>query len=1026
MLKGWRQVARDSKYLNALFTLLSLGAIVVAGENAAVDFNKLVRPILSDRCFACHGPDENSREAELRLDTFEGATAKLGDYRAIAPGSSSTSILIERVASTDDDYRMPPAESGTKLTAAEIDVLRRWIDSGAEYSRHWAFESVRRPSLPNSQTVDWGSNSIDAFVLEKLKEHSIQPSKRAERATLIRRVYLDLLGLPPQIADVNFFLSDEDPDAYEKLVDRVLASPRFGERWGRHWLDQARYADSHGYTNDNRRSIWPYRDWVIEAINRDLPFDQFTIEQLAGDQLPDPTLDQLVATGFHRNTLINSEGGTKADQFRDEQVKDRIDTTGLVWMGLTIGCAKCHSHKFDPISQKEYYQLYSFLNSTVDANSESPTIKAPSRRQRQQMLRLKQRRVELRSTIENDGERDERQRDWESQLAERVDDASEESTRGFDWTILDLDSKSNLKATLTKLDDKSILASGKNLPNDEYRLTAWSPLTKVRSVRVEVLTDDSLPNRGPGRSADGNFLLSEFWFRTGDGRELRFNKAQADHSQQNHRVTHAIDGNSKTGWSVGESPDGGANHNRVAWFVLPKTLEVEKGHALTFVLQFENGESVSNLGRLRLSISSDVWDYVPSKSDLAKLARLPRVNRNDEQQKLLDKYFLADDEKLSSAFEQLKIVEKEISELSANYPTTMVLRELDSPREAYVQTRGDFLRRGLPVESNVPTILPPMDPSKGNRSRYDFAAWIVDPSNPLTARVRVNRIWMRLFGKGLVETENDFGTQGTLPSHPKLLDWLASEFTRREWSTKQLIRFIVCSETYRQSSVHRDDLASVDPLNRWLGRQNRNRVEAEIVRDLGLSVSGLIDSTIGGPSVFPPQPKGVYAFTQRAKNWKTDTSGNRFRRGIYTFFYRSAPYPMLTTFDVPRFNQTCTQRMRSNTPLQALTVANGQAMVEIAQQLGRRILTDKNGQDVEAKITYLYNLCFARSPNESELRALIAFFDSQHNFFADNSNESEKLTGEEEDSNAENTAELAAWIATSRVVLNLDEFITRE
>lgn len=996
-------------------------------DQQPLSFNRDIRPILSENCFQCHGPDEETREAELRLDTFAGATEDRGGSVAITAGDPAASDVMDRITTADEDLRMPPASTGKRLSKQQIDLLQRWIAQGATYQKHWSFEPVVRWPLPDVRDTQWPTNAIDYFVLAKLEANGLSPSPEADRYTLIRRVYLDFLGLPPAVEAVDAFVNDHRPDAYQRMVDRVLASPRFGERWGRHWLDQARYADSHGYTNDNERVMWPYRDWVIDALNRDLPFDQFTLEQLAGDLLPNPSVNQLVATGFHRNTLINSEGGTKADQFRDEQVKDRVDTTGGVWLGLTVGCAKCHTHKFDPISQTEYYQLYGFFNSTADNNSITPTIKAPTPRQQLQIARLEARRKELQQALAGDAQRAPRQRNWETALIEAAKrEAGDDQKPAMPWTVLELDGKTEQGAELVRLDDHSLLASGVNEPKEEYKMTALSPLTKIRSVRVEVLKHESLPQGGPGRAGNGNFVLSEFWFRTGDGRELRFAKAAADHSQPRYDVAGAIDGKSNTGWAINNSPEGGANHNRLAWFVLPTPLEVEQGHALTFTMQFDNGSSAYNIGRLRLSVSPDEWVDAPSVNDLAKLAAIPPADRTDAQSKRLNEAFLRSDERLGPVFGELQSVIKQQEELEGQIPSTMIMRELDSPRKTYLQVRGDFLRTDAEVAADVPAVLPPLAESESRRTRVELSQWLTSPENPLTPRVRVNRIWMRLFGLGLVETENDFGTQGTLPTHPELLDWLASEFVRQQWSTKQLLRTIVHSSTYRQASHNRPDLDASDPRNQWLGRQNRVRVEGEIVRDLGLAVSGLLSHKIGGPSVHPPQPDGVYDFTQRRKNWNVSEGEDRYRRGMYTFFYRSAPYPMLTTFDAPKFNQTCTRRTRSNTPLQSLTVANDEAIFEMARNLAAQIQSrSEPTANLTEKLTRMFRRCFARPPSDAESKFLTDFYQSQKRHFEDNPAAASALMANSPAA-AENAPDSAAWLATARVLLNLDEFVTRE
>ena len=996
-----------SRFILPLLCLL-LGPALLFG--ADVDFNRDVREILSNHCFQCHGPDDNAREAELRLDTRAGALASRDGQAAIVPKRPAESALVARITSTDADLQMPPPETGKPLSAEQIDILQRWVKQGATYAKHWSFEPVQRPQLPEHSTSGQATNGVDGFIFETLDARGLTPSAVADRYTLIRRVYLDLLGLAPEIEAADAFVHDTRPDAYSRLLDRVLSSPHFGERWGRHWLDQARYADSHGYTNDNERSMWPYRDWVIAAFNRDLPFDRFTIEQLAGDLLDEPTMAQQVATGFHRNTLINSEGGTKADQFRDEQVKDRVDTTGTVWMSLSVGCAKCHTHKFDPLTQHEYYQLYAFFNSTADTNSVTPILKVPTIVQTERLADLTEKQQELQERLASDADRPSRQQAWEAAVVARAQQATEAATKDDEgWTVLELSGKSLGGAELTSQPDQSLLVSGKSPRDDEYHATANSPLTKVRSVRLEVLTDESLPKTGPGRASNGNFVLSEFWFRTGDGRELRFARASAEHSQPQYEVAKSIDGKSDTGWAINSAPEGTLNRNRTAWFVLPEPLEVELNHALTFKMQFDHPQAVYSLGRFRISISSDEWIDNPDDATLAKLIAIPEAKRSGSQRQKLTEAFLKQDEKLAPVKRALDTTTKDIDAVRRSIASTMVLQELEQPRQTHLQIRGDFLRTSDVVVASVPEVLPQIGGSQGRLTRLDLAHWLMQSDHPLTARVRVNRIWMRLFGRGLVETENDFGIQGTLPTHPALLDWVADEFQQQQWSTKRLLRVLMSSSTYRQSSHSRSELEAVDARNLYLGRQSRLRVEAEIVRDLALAASGYAAARIGGPSVYPPQPQGVYAFTQRKKNWRTSDGADRYRRGMYTYFYRSAPYPMLATFDVPKFNTTCTRRDRSNTPLQSLTIANSEAMFELAGYLAERIRQftadgDQVNQDRE-RIVFGFRLCMVRPPSAKEQQLLTHYLQHARQQF---------------------DTEAGAWTAVARVLINLDEFITRE
>ncbi|MEQ1858712.1 MAG: DUF1553 domain-containing protein [Chthoniobacteraceae bacterium] len=783
--------------LNSFSAGLLLSCATLRGADT-VEFNRDIRPLLSDRCFYCHGPDEKKREAKLRLDTRDGATADLGGYAAIVPASPEKSELLARVTSHDRDEVMPPPKAKkSRFTAEEVATLRRWIAEGARYEAHWAFLPLR----------DFNSgDSIDAFIGARLASDGLALSPEADRATLIRRVSLDLTGLLSTPEETAAFIRDHSPDAYEKLVARLLASPHYGERWGRHWLDQARYADSNGYSIDAERAMWPYRDWVIKALNDDMPFDRFTIEQLAGDQLPTPTKAQLVATGFHRNTLINQEGGTDAEQFRVEAAIDRVNTTGAVWLGLTVGCAQCHTHKFDPITQREFYELFAFFNQGEDKNNTGPTVQV---------------------------------------------------VRG-------------------------------EMFGQPVKVAPATPAADVAKLQAA--------------------------------------------------------------WEAKESAK------------LEKTAKLDPQTPREKFAELKGAQAL-----------------------LAALRVLP-VERTAEEKKAV-----------LAAFE--KAEPKARKKTDPNVAAAMIMRDLKTPRPTYLLTRGDFTRpdkeRGE-LQPGIIAALETRNPKPDTRTRLDLARWLVSPENPLTPRVTLNRMWMRYFGRGLVETEEDFGTQGTAPTHPELLDWLAREFIRSGWSMKAMHRLIVTSATYRQSSNARPDAAAKDPRNLLLARQERLRVEAEIVRDAALSASGLLDRRIGGPSVHPPQPEGVYAFTQNAKKWATDTGPDRYRRALYTMFYRSAPHPLFGTFDAPDFQTTCTRRIRSNTPLQALTLANDPAFLEIAQALAARVVRDIPRDDLDARVRRAFQLALCREPDADELAALTDY------------------------------ARRHDLAAVARVLFNTDNFITRE
>ncbi|MEY5015057.1 MAG: hypothetical protein RIS92_1415 [Verrucomicrobiota bacterium] len=747
-------------------TLLSAATDGSVGAEASgrVRYNRDVRPILAENCFACHGFDPKHREAGLRLDTFEGATREKDGVRAIVPGDVARSEAFSRILSSDKEEVMPPPKAHkAPITEEQRSVLKRWIEQGAQYEPHWAFVAPERPVVPGVA----GARPIDAFIRAELRARGLEASAPADPATLLRRVSLDLTGLPPAPKEVSEFVAEfrRDGDAaYSRWVERLLASPHHGERWGRWWLDQARYADSNGYSIDAPRQIWKYRDWVIEALNADLPFDRFTVEQFAGDLLPEAKDSQVIATGFHRNTQINQEGGIDVEQFRIDSVFDRVATTGTVWLGLSIGCAQCHDHKFDPIEQKEYYRMFAFLN-----NQEEPVMKV------------------------------------------------------------------------------------------------YDPSVDVKGMTKE---------------------FKEVEKRLKDGIEGRYEEIEK--------------------WAAGMSRD------------FRKTLSADVRKAI------ETPRAKRTLPQ-NLSMFTIV------------------VNPSDPLRVVADRY-------------------RELDQLLNQGTTTLVLKELSKPRKTTVFIKGDFTRPADEVTPGVPALLHPLEGAGELPNRLDLARWLVSRKNPLTARVIVNRVWQQYFGKGLVETENDFGLQGAAPSHPELLDWLAVEFMENGWSLRHLHRTIVASETYRQSSVNRPDLREKDPNNVWLARQQRLRLDAEVVRDVALTASGLISRKVGGPSVFPPIPDGVMGQGQVKRAWTVSKGEDRYRRGLYTFMYRASPPPELTVFDAPEGFTSCTRRIRSNTPLQALTLMNDPGFFEFAEAM--RSLIAKEG------LSAAFQRCTSREPRVEELAVL--------------------------------------------------------
>lgn len=1008
----------------------------------AIDFEKQIKPIFAKHCVECHKADKN--ESGYRLDLGD-LSIKGGDRgAAIVPGKSDDSILFQALIGKGDVTAMPYEKP--RLPAADIELIKKWIDSGARVpaneatndvvkSNHWSFQPIRRSGVGGQGSgVRGQQNPIDYFVRARLEREKLAPSPEADRPSLIRRLSLDLLGVLPSPDEVHEFVNDPEPDAYERLVDRLLASPAYGERHGRHWLDIARYADSNGFTIDSARQVWKYREWVINAINADMPFDQFTLEQLAGDLLPNATTEQLVATGFHRNTLVNEEGGTDQEQFRNEAVVDRVNTTGAAWLGLTIGCAQCHSHKYDPISQRDFYKVFAVFN-----QCDEPSLPVPSADQLAEQKRLDAEIDAAEKPLkELDAELLKSLPDWEKSVASQAEGS---------WTVLDPAVwKTDKGATLTKIEDSRLLVDFSTPANDVYTITFDAPAdTPITAIRLETLNHPSLPMMGPGR-AEGNFVLSEFEVLA-DETAIPLAKAIADHSQEGYPITDAIDGKPTTGWAINVNPKSGMMLNvpREAVFFPKEPIVAKAGSKL--VVKMHQLHSLPNylVGCFRLSVSGASADVLSVPASIKKIVAIEPSKRSKQQVEQLQTAFKNTDPRRKPLADKLDGLKKQFDTLNKSIPTTLVLRERAKPRETHIHIRGDFLRHGALVEPGVPAVLPSMNSSRSSASqRIEFARWLCSPENPLTARVTVNRAWQAFFGTGLVPTENDFGIQGDPPTHPELLDWLASVFVGQAfqpdssqqkpspfgvslerptyaWSLKRLHRLIVTSATYRQASHVRPELRERDPSNKLLARQSRLRLEAELIRDVCLSASGLLTRRVGGPGVNPPQPEGIYIVTQQKKPWTESTGPERYRRGMYTYFWRSSPYPMLPTFDAPDANGTCTRRNRSNTPLQALTLANDRSFHEFAVALAERIMSlgplpptppPSVSDSDDARLWQAVELCYSRPPTDLELRRLREFLKAQQSAFAADSKDKDPAK--------------SAWTAVARVLLNLDEFITRE
>lgn len=915
---------------------------------------------------------------------------------------------------------LTPARAGAADVSQAPPVAEKRTEPAvhADKKNHWSFKAPEQPPVPEVKDKKWTRNAIDNFVLARLEKENLRPAPEADRITLIRRLSLDLTGLPPTIQEVDDFLADQHADAYEKVVERLLASSHHGEQWGRHWLDVARYADSNGFEKDLPRSIWPYRDWVINALNHDMPFDEFAIEQMAGDLLPNATLEQKIATGFHRNSMVNEEGGVDPEEFRVAAIINRVETTGKAFLGLTINCAQCHSHKYDPISQKEYYQFFAFLN-----NDDEPMLEVPSRKQQARRAEILTEAAKIEDDLlAKDPDLKTRQADWEKEIRGEV----------VDWQVLDPDSYYGAVGTkFAKLDDHSLLATASNPGVSTYTVTVKTRLKGITAFRLEVLTDPNLPHNGPGRAGHGNFVLTDFSVQaiSQDGRttnEVALQNATADFSQSSFPVSDAITGkaDAKHGWGIDAGP-GRINQDRKAVFETKENAGFDEGTTLTFTLKQLFG-SEHTIGRFRLSATTRPERPIradPLPTEVREIMNVPSEKRTASQERKVFSFYRTVDPSCAKANQQ-------ISELMDGWPqadTTLVLAARREPRVTHIFRRGDFRNPLEAVSPDVPALLPPLPPG-APRNRLTLARWLVDGKNPLTARVIMNRFWQAYFGRGLVTTSEDLGTQSDAPSHPELLDSLACEFMRRGWSMKAMHRLIVESATYRQASKVPGELYARDPYNRLLARGPRFRVEAETVRDIALSASGLLSEKVGGPSVYPPIPDGVLNLGYGSPmKWETSTGEDRYRRGLYTFWKRSVPYPGLSIFDAPNGETSCARRVMSDTPLQALTTLNDTVFQEASQALALRVWK-QGGRDDRERAIYAFRLCTGRKPDETELGQVLSLVREKEDYFENRTAAAVSVASPDpkDPPSDVNLHKVAAWTVASRVLLNLDETITKE
>ncbi len=1024
--------------------IASLLLPVVTSAANVDDFTDRIQPILEAKCYACHG--ERQQMGQLRLDSRTVVMERGPSGPRIVPHEPEASSIYRRVAGLGDGNRMP---MGGQLADEEIALIRSWIEHGATWpegagtaaglDQHWAFVAPERPPLSDNRSK-WGVNPIDNFVLARLESEGLRPSPPASKEALVRRLSLDLTGLPPSIDETDLFLAESDPGAYDRLVERLLGSPHFGERWGRIWLDAARYADSDGFEKDKPRNVWFYRDWVVAALNADMPYDRFIVEQVAGDLLPTAAQDQRVATGFLRNSMINAEGGANPEQFRMEAMFDRMDAIGKAILGLTVQCAQCHDHKYDPISQRDYYRLFSFINNSNESSEAVYT--AAENRLRAEILG---------NILAIEEELQRRTPDWRERLAAWEQD---EAHGQPEWTVLDTHIKLGSGEKYTVLPDKSILADGyaptRSVVSPEGRLESGT----VRAFRLELLTDPRLPLGGPGRSFRGTAALTEFTVEYAKESEpdawkkVEISGATADVNPPitwldpflfpdrdgKRRVLgdigFAIDGFEMSAWLIDGGP-GRRNVQRKAVFRLKEPLQAGEPLLLKFNLSMRHGGWNSddnqslNLGRYRFSYTPEsevVADPMPA--DVRRIvASVPRDQRSPDQEAAVFRYWRTTVPAWNEANRQIEELWKEYPEGSSQ----LVLNERSEPRMTSVLQRGDFLRPTEEVDPGVPGFLHNMPEHAIKPDRLAFAEWLVDRDSPTTARAIVNRIWQGHFGTGIVETPEDLGRQAAVPSHPDLLDWLAVELMDNDWSLKHIHRLIVSSETYRQVSTVTPELLEKDPNNRLLARGSRFRVDGELVRDIALSSSGLLTPTIGGPPVYPPAPQFLFLppISYGPKRWYVEADHRRYRRSLYAFRYRSVPYPVLSTFDTPVGDFACVRRDRSNTPLQALVTLNETMFMEAARELGRRALAAGGSSDRE-RITYAFRRVLARTPKEEEQAELLAFLHGQRERINDGQLDASGLIPLLADAGEAPTRELAAWTALSRVLLNLDEAITRE
>ena len=1004
-----------------------------------VEFNRDIRPILSDNCFFCHGPDKNKRKADLRLDTADGLHGKSGEPGTVAPGKPGDSELFRRITSSDPEQKMPSAESGKTLSPREIALIKKWIEQGAKYEGHWAFLPLKRPA-ESRDTVFQSAQTIDRSIHESLAAQGLKPSSAADRVTLIRRLSFDLIGLPPTPEEVSTFVNDSSPDAFEKQVDRLLKSPHFGERQAMWWLDLVRYADTVGYHGDQDMSVSPFRQYVIDSFNANKRFDQFTVEQLAGDLLPNPTREQLIASGYNRLGMMSAEGGVQDKEYLAKYIAERVRNASGTWLGITLGCAECHDHKFDPLTTRDFYRFEAFfadikergLYSGAHADGNwGPFVKVPNADQETVLAKLDQEIAGVKKVLETSTpELAAAQAAWEKSHV--------------NWTVLKSETITSAEGvTLTAKDDGSILASGKNPETDTYTLVVKNPPPGITAFRLEVMPDDSLPKKGPGRAGNGNFVLSEFAVKHIVGETIEESVA-LQNATATYEQTSTPGKNPYGKWAVVAAIDGDAKGKTWGWAILDKVGQSQtavfeavndiaggENSTLTISLLQNFNSPQHTLGRFRLFVATSPRpiraDQV-SPPNIAALLAIAADQRNDAQKSELAAHYRSIAPALDAARKQLSERESARKELEARIPSTLITASIP-PRMVRILKRGNWMDdSGEEVTPAFPAVLStqPLD-SPTRLTRHDLAKWIVSQDNPLTARVFVNRIWKQLFGSGLSRKLDDLGAQGDWPSHPLLLDHLAATFADSGWDVKQLIKSIVLSRTYQQSSLASRESREADAYNRWLGRQGRFRIDAELVRDNALSISGLLVTKLGGTSVKPYQPPGYFAYLNfPAREWQNDSGENLYRRGLYTHWQRQYLHPSLLAFDAPNREECTADRARSNTPLQSLVLLNDPSYVEASRAFAESILRS-GGSTTRDKLDSAFRRAVSRPIKPAEAEVLERLLQSHlDEYKSDAAAVSELLTvGARPVPTDLDRSELAAWTSVARTILNLHETITR-